>query len=149
MRGRQDTGIVFGKNLFKINTCCFFQVWIQKCNFLERYSVPEINDQSVFLKAGSISRQSGRSKPDTGSQRTADTLYTFCLDKILLTVFGGKMTSKFRIIDHEERRDLRQIIFDVFEKIAGIIVIMAVIRRGKQPDMRIGPDMSEMFQAGC
>ena len=91
--------------------------------------MPEIYDKSAFTKTCAIGRKTGRSKPDTGSECTADTRYTFCLDKILFPVFCGKTASELRIVDYEKRDDLRQLIFDVFEEVAGIIIVMAVSDR--------------------
>ena len=58
--------IKYKENLFEINTCCFFEIRIQKSNFFQWNTMPEINDQSLFVKTGPIGRKPGRCKPYTG-----------------------------------------------------------------------------------
>ena len=124
----ENVRIVFGKNLPKIDTRHLFKVRIEQCDLFQRYAVPEIDDQSVFAEAARIGRESGRSKPHTGIQNISDPGCAFSLDKVLAAVFGGELRAKLRIIDDKSRCDFRQIIFYIFKKITGVVVIMPVIR---------------------
>ena len=90
--------------------------------------MPEIDDQPVFAETARIGRESGRSKPHTGVQNISDSGCAFSLDKVLAAVFGGELCAKLRIIDDKSRRDLRQVLFYIFKKITGVVVIMPVIR---------------------
>ena len=137
MRSCQDAGVIIRKNLLKINACCFFEVRIQKGDLFQRNSVPEINDQSLLTKTGTISRKTGGSEPDTGTQCTADSLHAFSLNKILCAVFFRKTVTKHRIIDHKKWRDRRQMFSDIFKKITGIVIVVAVVCRRKHPGIRI------------
>ena len=111
--------------------------------------MPEIDDCSVFAKTTCIGRKTGGSKPYTGIQNITDPGGTFGFDKVLAAVFIRKLLAKNGIIDDKTGCDLRVILFYIFKKITGILVIMQVIRRGKNPDIWIRFLFCKVLQKFC
>ena len=65
MGSGQNTGIISGKYIFKVDTSHLFEIGIQKGNLFQWNTMPEVDNKPVFVKVGAISRETGGSEPYT------------------------------------------------------------------------------------